>query len=191
MSYDPALADRLGAFTTEKFVGEVFRATRATADPIAPSLYGGRWARPQNDDPGTSVLYTSMARDGAMAEIVSILVDLTPIPGPRELKVTRLAITASKVLRLDRRSLPTLGVAMDRYHEREYARTQEVGSTLSWLGVDGLIVPSARWQCDNLIVFSENHKIDEKLEPIDSELIEWQAWAQEHGLLKKPQSQPR
>lgn len=28
MSYDPVLANRLGALATEAFVGEVFRATR-------------------------------------------------------------------------------------------------------------------------------------------------------------------
>lgn len=184
MNYDPNLADQLGALATEAFVGEVFRATGTSADPTAPSLTGGRWARPQGGGPGTSVLYTSLERDGAMAEVASFLIDQNPIPGPRELKVTRLAVTTSKTLRLARADLGGLGVDMTRYGERDYPRTQEIGSTLAWLGLDGLIAPSARWNCDNLMIFTDNHTLGEKLEPIDHNLIEWRAWAQQHGIIK-------
>ena len=105
MSYDPLLADRLGALPTESFGGEVYRATRLNADATASSLYGGRWSIPQNGDPGTNVLYTSLTRDGAMAEVAAFLLDLTPIPGPRELKVSRLGVTTSRTLRLARADL--------------------------------------------------------------------------------------
>ncbi len=188
MRYDPDLADRLGELATEAFRGDVFRATRASADPVAPSLYGGRWARPQNSDPGTNVLYTSMERDGAMAEVASFLAELTPIPGPRQIKVTRLAVTTSKTLRLVRATLGDLGVDMKRYGERDYARTQEIGSTLAWLGLDGLIAPSARWACENLMIFTDNHKLGEKLEPVSDEQIEWRQWAEKHGIIKAPKS---
>jgi hypothetical protein len=137
-SYDPNLADRLGSFPREAFQGEVFRATRVSADPLAPSLYGGRWARPQNADAGTNVLYTSMKREGALAEIASLLAELSPMPGPRELKLTKLTVTTSVTVRLVRADLQTLGVDLKRYGERDYARTQEIGSTLAWLGCDGL-----------------------------------------------------
>lgn len=184
MRYDPDLAERLGALATEAFVGDVFRATRANADATAPSLYGGRWARPQNDDPGTNVLYTSLERDGAMAEIACFLADQTPIPGRRQLKVTRLSVTTSKTLRLARADLATLGMDLSRYGERDYHRSQEIGSTLAWLGLDGLIAPSARWNCDNLMIFSDNHTLGHKLDPIGVELIEWRAWAERHGIIK-------
>lgn len=183
-TYDPNLADRLGTFPREAFSGEVFRATRIGADPIAPSLYGGRWARPQNADPGTNVLYTSMERDGALAEIASFLAALTPIPGPRQLKVTKLGVTTSETVRLIRADLEMLGVDIGRYGERDYARTQEIGSTLAWLGCDGLIAPSARWNCDNLMIFTDNHKLNETLEPRGEERVEWQQWAREHAFVE-------
>ena len=186
MRYDPDLADRLAALSTEAFAGEVFRATRANADPIAPSLYGGRWARPQNDDPGTNVLYTSLAKDGALAEVATFLAEQTPVPGSRVLKITRLAVSTAKVLRLSRTDLAALGVEMSRYGERDYARTQEIGSTLAWLGVDSLLVPSARWNCDNLIIFSDNHTLNERLEPLDHEMVEWLAWAKANGIISDP-----
>jgi hypothetical protein len=182
--FDPDLANRLGALEPEAFAGEVFRATRVSADPVAPSLYGGRWARPQNGDPGTNVLYTSMQRDGAMAEVASFLAQLTPIPGPRELKVTCLAVTTGKTLRLVHADLERLGVSVSRYGERDYARTQEIGSTLAWLGLDGLVAPSARWSCENLMIFTDNHSLGEKLEPVGEEMIEWRAWAMRNGIIK-------
>jgi len=125
-----------------------------------------------------------MERDGAMAEAASFLADQTPIPGPREIKITRLAVSTSKTLRLTRADLGTLGVNMDRYGERDHPHTQEIGSTLAWLGLDGLIAPSARWDCENLMIFTDNHPLNEKLEPIDQELVEWRAWALDHGFIK-------
>jgi hypothetical protein len=136
MSYDPNLADRLSEFAIQVFDGEAFRVTRANADPTAPPFYGGRWARPQNSDPGTAVLYTSLVREGALAEVTSYLADLTPLPKRSVVKVTRLAVTTSKTLRLVNADLMSLGVDMTRYKERDYHRTQEIGSTprMAWSG---------------------------------------------------------
>lgn len=49
-------ADRLGALTTEPFRGDVFRATRTSADLIAPSLWhqGREISRPLDDASGFS-----------------------------------------------------------------------------------------------------------------------------------------
>jgi hypothetical protein len=48
---------------------------------------------------------------------------------------------------------------MARYGERDYALTQSIGAALAFLGLDGLIAliaPSARWQCDNLMIYQTN-----------------------------------
>jgi hypothetical protein len=183
MYYDPQLAELLGAIVTTAEAGEVFRATRVDADPTASSLYGGRWAWPQNGHPGTPVLYTSKKRDGAMAEMASFLASLTPVPGPRPIKVSRLQVSTAKTVRLTRNDLLALKVDLNRYGERDYVRTQEIGSTLAWLGVDGLIAPSARWDCDNLMIFTEQHNYNERLEVIDHEIIEWRDWAYDNGII--------
>jgi hypothetical protein len=44
--HDPDLLEKLGAFSTARFSGEVYRATRVSADPTAPTTQGGRWAPP-------------------------------------------------------------------------------------------------------------------------------------------------
>jgi hypothetical protein len=183
MIHDQNLLDRLSVLPTERFEGEVFRATRVDANPTAPSINGGRWAPPPNGDPGIYVLYTSLERDGAMAEVVSFLADFTPIPGPRPVKLTRLLVSTSKTLRLVRARLETFAVDLVRYGERDYGRTQQIGAALSFLGLDGLIAPSARWACENLMIFTENHALTERLDPVSSEQLEWQTWARSHGFL--------
>ena len=183
MIHDQGLVDRLSELATERFEGEVFRATLIGADPTAPSISGGRWAPPPEGTPGIYVLYSSLERDGAIAEVVSFLADLTPIPGPRPIKVTRLAVVTTRTLHFARADLTTLGVDLTRYGERDYAQTQKIGAAVAFLGLDGLIAPSARWPCDNLMIFTENHALKERLEPIAEEQVEWKAWAQAHGVI--------
>lgn len=185
MIHDQRLVDQLSVLPVERFEGEVFRTTRAGADPIAPSVNGGRWAPPPNNGSEVSVLYTSMERDGSIAEVASILAGLSPIPGPRQLNISRLGVSTARTQRFARTSLERLGVDMMRYHERDYYRTQEIGAALAFLELDGLITPSARWSCDNLMIFTANHSLNERLVVIDTEEIEWRSWAQTHGFLGK------
>ncbi len=63
MIHDPDLLDRLDRLPEELFEGDVFRATRQSLDPLACSYSGGRWMRRD----GVGVLYTSLAREGALA----------------------------------------------------------------------------------------------------------------------------
>ena len=123
----------------------------------------------------------------ALAEVASFLVELTPIPGPRQISVTRLAVSTSHTLQLVRTDLATLGVDLARYGERDYGRTQEIGAALVFLGFDGLIAPSARWPCDNQMIFGDNHALAETLEPIGAETVEWREWALAHGILSAAQ----
>jgi hypothetical protein len=182
MIHDQDLVDRLSEQAPDRFEGEVFRATGISIDPVAPSISGGRWSPPPDGDPGLYVLYTSLDREGAIAEMCSFLAELTPIPKPRRIKVTRLAVTTSRTLRLARADLTALGVDMAQYGERDYIRTQKIGAALAFLGFDGLIAPSARWACDNLTILIENHALTERLEPVGEEQVDWYAWARDHGI---------
>jgi hypothetical protein len=183
MKIDPVLAERLSKFPLSKFDGQVYRATRVSADPTAPSLDGGRWSKPPQGDATASILYTSMQRDGAVAEVASFLTSLTPIPARGKIKVSVLSVTLAKTIRLKRNELEMLGVDLSRYGDRDYGRTQEIGSTLAWLNLDGLIAPSARWNCDNLMIFSDNHGYGERLDVVGVEEVEWRAWAHKQGML--------
>ncbi len=110
MIHDENLVDRLSELRSERIECEVFRATRISADPTVPSNSGGRWSMPPQGDPGVYVLYTSLNRDGAVAEVVSFLAELTPLPGPLPIKVTRLAVSTARTMRLVRADLKALEV---------------------------------------------------------------------------------
>lgn len=172
MIHDPELLDRLSGLHPTRYEGIVFRATPIRVDPIAPSVSGGRWAPRPNRDPGVRVLYTCLVREGAIAEVAAYLAALTP-PPTKGLKLHTLAVTTSKTLTLSRDDLIRLGVDFDRYGERNYEQTQKIGAAINFLGFDGLITPSARWKCDNLTIFTGNHALEEKLEALSVEEIDW------------------
>ena len=115
MIHDPALLERLSAFETERFNGEVFRATRMSLDPLAESTAGGRWG-PKAQIP---VLYTSLLREGALAEISYHWGQLTPRPS-KPAVVHRLATSAERKLRLIMGDLEGLGVEIELYESRNY-----------------------------------------------------------------------
>jgi hypothetical protein len=173
MFHDPALIEKLSEITPEKFSGTVYRATRESLDALTPSLYAGRWM-PANT---TSALYTSFEKDGALAEIAYHWSQLTPMPS-KPARITRISVKANHTLKLLRANLLELGVPIDeRYVEPLYERTQAIGAAVHFLGCDGLIVPSARWNCDNLILFTDSIQIvSDQLTVVDSELVDWLAW---------------
>jgi hypothetical protein len=128
--HDPALLERLSAFAPERFDGEVFRATPRSLDPLAPSTSGGRWA-PKGLVP---VLYTSLLREGALAEISYHWSQLTPPPS-RPAVLHRLGVLAERGLRLLRADLDELDVNVEQYASINHQRTQEIGAAVSlpWL----------------------------------------------------------
>lgn len=178
MIHDPALLERLSAFDTEPFAGEVFRATRVSLDPLAASTSGGRWA-PKGL---IAVLYTSLERDGALAEISFHWGKLTPPPS-KHAHVHRLGVAVDRRLRLLKADLHELGVAVASYEALNYQRTQEIGGAVGFLGYDGLMVPSARWECENLVLMMDNHALTNRLETVATEEVDWTAWARSNGFI--------
>lgn len=184
MIHDPQLLDRLSDLPRLTIEGTYFRATGVSVDPTAASISGGRWSPRPDRDEGVPALYTSFMRDGALAELCLFLADITPVPQARLIKVTSLEISVIQAVRLQRSDLVALGIDLSRYGERDYSRTQQIGAALAFLGVDGLISPSARWNCENLVVFQENHNMIERLTVGPSETVNWRAWAETNGILK-------
>ena len=142
------------------------------------SYSGGRWMRRD----GVGVLYTSLAREGALAEIAFHWGQLNPRP-TKPVMVHTLRVVAHRTLKLVRADLSALGVPESAYAGVDMPRTQEIGAAVEFLGCDGLIAPCARWACDNLILFPDRMGIDATLEVVTSEAVDWATWATAHGLL--------
>lgn len=185
--HDIELVDALSAKAAAPFTAEVYRATRLGGVPEAFSTSGGRWSPPDTYQP-VPVLYTSLRKDGAISEVASYLSLLKPRPTKR-IAIHRLEITAASVVRLTMDDLRDLGVDVRSFSDRPYAwppkghilRTQEIGAVLNFLEHDGLLVPSARWDCDNLIVFGDNHDLSESLMVLEAEEVDWVTWTEKNA----------
>lgn len=178
MSHDALLRATLGRQPTTTFSGDVFRATIPGYDPLAASTRGGRWAT----HGGPSVLYTSLERDGALAEIAFHWSQLTPVP-KRPVALHTLSVETTKTLRLIRADLASLGVEDSRYETVYYERTQEIGAAVAFLGCDGLIAPNARWPCENLMIYMDNVPLDRVFAVTHESSVNWIEWARLNGRL--------
>jgi len=178
LSHDAALVDALSRRPMTTFSGAVYRATSPGYDPLIASTRGGRWST----FGGPAVLYTSLERDGALAEITFHWSQLTPIP-KRPVALHTLTVETTKTLRLVRADLASLGVEDVNYESINYQRTQEIGAALAFLGCEGLIAPNARWPCENLMIYMDNVPLDRSFAVTASSNISWIDWARRNGRL--------
>jgi hypothetical protein len=172
MLHDQTLLDWLARAETEPFEGLVYRATRPNLDPLIPSTNGGRWM-PANMEP---VLYTSLERDGALAEIVHHWSLLTPPPS-KPVLVHTLKLRVRKCLVLTPTHLGQLGVTWPDTKSLQISRTQAIGAAGAYLGFDSIRVPSARRENDNLVIVFTNHEGGDAGPTLSgSETVDWRSW---------------
>ncbi|MBV9757023.1 MAG: RES family NAD+ phosphorylase [Alphaproteobacteria bacterium] len=171
--HDRELLDALDSVPSEAFSGEIWRVTAKGRDALRGSTAGGRWSPPGEFE----VLYTSLARAGALAEI-GYRLSLEPVwPSRLEHELHRITARTSNSLRFaDLNSLAPLGVDIRRYASFEYSVTQAIAAAAFFLDFDGLIVPSARSTALNLAIFTEKLDLDQRLKLDASEPVDWPAW---------------
>jgi RES domain-containing protein len=168
---DPALLDALDAFGRISYTGETWRVVRHGRDPLQGSASGGRW-----DPTLFDVLYTSLAPDGAVAEVHFHLSRQPVFPSRIRHGLHRIRVMTAKTLKLpDLDAMVALGIDPARYREILYEPTQEIGDAAYFLGFDSIIAPNARWSCDNLILFTDQIAVAQ-LEVIESSEVNWTAW---------------
>lgn len=168
---DHRLLDALGALEAETFAGGAWRVVRDGRDPLQGSNAQGRWSPGDFD-----VLYTSVEADGARAEVYFGLSRQPVFPSQLRYWLYGLKVRTSQTLRLaNMAALRSLGVEDAHYRELYYDRTQAISDAARFMGFDGLIVPNARWDCLNLVLFVD--AVDpEAIEVVDRTPIDWDAW---------------
>lgn len=168
--HDRGLLDALEAIDPEPFSGEVWRVTRKGRDPLRGSVADGRWSPIAEFE----ALYTSVERDGALAEI-GYRLSLEPVwPSRIEHEIHIIGAGITRVLKLtDLESLTPLGIDVGRYQTLEYQATQTVAAAAYFLEFDGMLVPSARYPCLNLVVFTERTG---DLALKQSQPVDWGSW---------------
>lgn len=128
------------------------------------------------------VLYSCLTRDGALAEMTFRQSLLNPIPS-KPVLLHSLRISLSRVVRMTLENLRAFGVDNENYHRANYSKTQEIGDAAWFLGCDGLIIPNARWRCDNLVIFTDKILSPEAaVSLVSSEEVDWIRWATENSI---------
>ena len=182
---DLAILDAVDAFSREPLEAEVWRVVRDGREPLLGGASNSGWC-----DGTFDVLYTSLERVGAIEEIHALL-SLQPVfPSKLRWFAHRLRVSSTQTLRLaDLATLARLGVDADRYSTRDYSRTQTIAEAAHFLGFHGLIAPSARWSCLNLVLFTER-LAPRQLEVIlrEEEPIDWDVWRKATRAMKREAS---
>ena len=174
------LIDALEALPATPFEGTVWRVVREGRDPCQCNAAGGRW-----DDRTFDVLYTSAMGDGAVAELYFHLSRGQPVvPSKVRYRLHELRVNLEKCLCFsDLTELETLGLQSASFgqlsyddRQQEYPQSQEIAETAHFLGNHGLIVPSARWDCSNIVVFCELVGPTAVEEIKDHGFVDWSRW---------------
>jgi RES domain-containing protein len=177
---DPDLLDALEAHQGVSFRGDVWRIVRDGRDVLQGYPSKARW------DPGTfDVLYASLKREGALEEIHFHLSRQPVFPSKIRSILHRIAVETRRTLRLaDLSAVAALGVSVETFRSLDYSRTQEIADAADFLGFDGMLVPSARYPCQNLVFFMDKFGPDD-FAVLESELVDWDDWRRRRGSLIK------
>jgi len=181
---DSGLIDALEEGEAESFDGSVWRVVRDGRDPRHCGSSGGRW-----DDRTFDVLYTALERDGTIAEMYFHLSRGQPVfPSKIRYRIFELSISLSRLLRLSTLDdLEKIGLDVATYgqlsyidRQHEYPRSQDIAETAQFLDFDGILVPNARWNCANIVVFCDHIESSAIQVTKDHGLIAWPAWRRDN-----------
>jgi RES domain-containing protein len=177
--HDDRLLDALDALQGQAFDGTVWRVVREGRPVLDGSRGAGRW-NPSN----LNVFYAAKKPDGAIAEIYFHLSrGQSVFPSKMRHKLFKLKITTDRTLILAHMAdLVALGVEEAKYASLLYSRTQEIADAAAFIGFDGIISPSARFDCENLVLFLDGFNL-ENVEIVSETSIDWADWRAENRSL--------
>jgi RES domain-containing protein len=149
--YPPEVLDGLQAVTAGPWQGTAYRHMFSAHPPDTENTRGARW-----NPPNTAAIYVSLLRDGALAEAEHALA-VQPLRPRATRTLYEVRISLTDVLDLqDRALLASLGVDDHELGADDMTACQQVGGAAAWLGHDGILVPSARSDATNLVIYPTN-----------------------------------
>lgn len=166
MNYDRQIVARLEEFNPQVWEGVVFRHMFGSFPPERENIKGARWNPPE-----TPAIYTSLARETALAE-ADYYISLQPLRPTAIRKIYRINVALRSVLDLSRwDSLAAFGIDRKSFSAFDYSDTQMIGGAAEWLEHDGILVPSARGFGVNLVIFPNQQSQDYRFETVDFEEV--------------------
>lgn len=181
---DIALLDALDALPRVSIREQVWRTVRDGRDPLEGGKSRGRWGHD-----GMETLYTAQQEQGAVAEVFSFL-SLQPVfPSKVHWATYEIQVNLQDVAVLPSLSaLEPLGLDVSSYRSRDYSRTQEIGDAALFLGFSGLMVPSARWDCINLVIFTERAEPGQVTVVGAPNRVDWDQWREHLRAISRARS---
>lgn len=146
---DPRIAEALWKLPTTSVPDRVWKHSFGSQTPTAPNTKGARW-----NPRGVPVVYLAVERETALAEGRHLMAQ-QPQAIWKQRQIQELEVAGlTNVLDLrDRGILRRLGVSETQLRSTDFGACQLIGGTAEWLGYDAMLVPSARADGTNLVIF--------------------------------------
>lgn len=169
--HDRDLLDKLEGLPIEPYSDTAWRTAWKDRDPLVGSTGSGRW------DPSGSfeVLYTSTESNGSIAEVYYHL-SQAPVFSSCDVLLYRLKVRLERVLDLNEDLLIQFGIEDPLASRLDHSKTQAISGAVRFLEYQGILVPNARWNCSNLVIFMDQIDLNEGIVIEDQELVNWPAW---------------
>lgn len=144
--HEPRLLDRLEHLEAS-WAGVAWRTVVGDTDPLRPNSRGARWNPLE-----TEALYCSLTPDGAVSELRNML-DRQPVPVRKPLVPYRIDVRVKRAVDLRGGALAEVGLEEATLIDEDWTIPQRIGAGAAWLGIAALVVPSARHEAGNLVLF--------------------------------------
>lgn len=139
----------------------------ATYAPDRENTLGARW-----NPSGVPAIYTSLVRETALAE-AEFQIAMQPLRPKAKRTIYGIRVTLVSVFDL---STPTLlaamGISARELADMDMQDCQRVGAAVEHSQHDGLLVPSARHDGQNLVIYPRRATSEFRFEIISEEMIE-------------------
>jgi RES domain-containing protein len=156
MIYPPEMLDTLQSAAVSSWEGTVYRHMFGAYPPARSNTTGARWNAPL-----LAAIYTSLERETALAEAEYAIASQPLRPKAKRMLYT-IRVALQNVIDLTAPDLlPQLGITADVLSAVDQSLCRFIGGAVTWLGHDGLFVPSARWAGGtNLVIYQQDPSSD-------------------------------
>jgi RES domain-containing protein len=145
----------------------VYRHMFGAHPPVRSNITGARW-----NAPGLDAIYTSCERETALAE-AEYYISLQPLRPKAKRVLYTIRVSVNSVIDLTAPGLLIgLGITGDVLSGPDHEPCRLIGSAVTWLGHEGLLVPSARRAGGTNLVIYRQDPPEDAFQILSEEVIE-------------------
>jgi|SRR6185437_3595720 len=149
--------------------GKAFRVMLNDYPPDRENTFGARW-----NPPDLAAIYCCLDPAVCMAEVeYGLARQPRPVKADLRRTIYRIDLAVGAVMDLSaiRPKLEAIGIGASELFADDMKVSQEIGRLATWLGCDGLIVPSARKTGHNMVVYPGRTGDSYRFDVIDQTLL--------------------